>query len=48
MSQGPPDFDESLWEPMTPEPTEKELAEAEASNEHYSLEEVLAHLRSLE
>jgi hypothetical protein len=41
-------LDLSEWEPVTPEPTEAELAEAERSTVSYSTEEVLKHLQSLQ
>lgn len=43
-----PKMDLSEWEPLTPEVSEEELDEQEQSPEWYTLDQVLAHLKSLE
>ena len=42
------DDDGTVWEPVSPKPTEEQLTAAESSTRYYSAEEVLAFLRSLE
>lgn len=43
-----PLIDLSIWEPVSPEASEEELDRREQSEEWYTTEQVLAHLKSLE
>jgi len=43
-----PLIDLSEWEPVSPEASEEELDRREQSDEWYTTEQVLAHLKSLE
>ncbi len=43
-----PRIDMSEWEPVSPEASEEELDRREQSEEWYSTEEVLAHLKRLD
>lgn len=43
-----PRIDMSEWEPVSPDVSEEELDRREQSEEWYSTEQVLAHLKSLE
>jgi hypothetical protein len=48
LGQFVPKIDASEWERVGPEPSEEELTQREQSQEWYTTDEVLAHLRSLE
>jgi hypothetical protein len=43
----PPLIDLSKWEPLTPDVSEEELDRRELSTEHYTTDEVLAHLKKV-
>jgi hypothetical protein len=48
LGQFTPVIDMSEWEPISPDVTEEELDRREQSDEWYTFEEVMAHLKSLE
>jgi hypothetical protein len=48
LGQFTPVIDMSEWEPISPDVSEEELDRREQSDEWYTFEEVMAHLKSLE